>query len=74
MARHVEPVWILEATHPYDKVTTMEYFYDGELSVREGIVKVPKTKPEWVQRLLNDGYRFLAGEWPEDYHGPSGSL
>lgn len=61
--------WVLEATYPYTKITTMEYFYDGELPVTGGIIKVPKSRPEWCQRLLNDGYRFIDGVWPEDFHG-----
>lgn len=68
MARKYPPIWILEATHPYDKITTMVYFYDGELPVTAGIVKVPKSKPYWAKQLLNDGYHFLDDEWPEDFH------
>lgn len=43
-----------------------EYFYDGELFVANGEVKVPKSRPEWAHRLLQLGYTWKNGE-PEGW-------
>lgn len=43
-----------------------EYFYEGEVVVRDGVVEIPRTRPEWAQRLLVLGYEWADGE-PEDF-------
>lgn len=41
--------------HTADKVV---YFYDGEVEAKEGIVSVPRNRPEWVRRAFVLGYRL----------------
>jgi hypothetical protein len=43
-----------------------EYFYDGEVCARYGKVEVPRSRPEWAQRMLYLGYTW-DGETPEDF-------
>lgn len=32
------------------------YFYDGELTAKDGVVKIPSDRPEWVRRAWVMGY------------------
>ena len=34
------------------------YFYEGELVAKEGVVKIPADRPEWVRRAWVLGYRL----------------
>lgn len=34
------------------------YFYDGEVPIKDGIVEIPLSHPEWVQRAYIMGYRY----------------
>jgi hypothetical protein len=62
----VSTEWTLSAIHPYDRYTGTEYFYDGELPVVDGVVKVPKNRPDWARKLIMDCYELLGEEMPEE--------
>lgn len=50
-------------TFPYaEDYTGIEYFYEGELPVSRGVVIVPTSRPEWIERLLATGYKIVAEE------------
>jgi hypothetical protein len=34
------------------------YFYEGELTAKDGVVKIPANRPEWVRRAWVLGYRL----------------
>ena len=34
------------------------YFYEGELTAKDGVVSVPADRPEWVRRAWVLGYRL----------------
>jgi hypothetical protein len=61
-----EADWTLKAIHPYDVYTGIEYFYDGELPVVDGVVKVPRDRPSWARRLMINGYELVGEEVPEE--------
>jgi len=33
------------------------YFYDGETTIKDGVVEIPLDRPEWVQRAYIMGFR-----------------
>lgn len=45
------------------------YFYDGELTAKDGKLTIPTDRPEWVKRAFILGYRLYRGKqiatWPE---------
>jgi hypothetical protein len=34
------------------------YFYDGELTAKDGVVTIPADKPEWIRRAWVLGYQL----------------
>lgn len=48
--------WVLRS-HA-DKFDGPEYFYDGEVQVRNGVVSIPVRRVDWAKRLLFSGYTF----------------
>jgi hypothetical protein len=34
------------------------YFYDGELIAKDGVIKIPADRPEWIRRAWVLGYRL----------------
>jgi N-acetylneuraminic acid mutarotase len=68
-AAKVDSMWTMRANFPGgDTFDRVEFFYDGELNVTNGVIYVPTSKPEWAQRLLHLGYVWDNGVQPEDFH------
>lgn len=44
--------------HTIHEADTTVYFYEGEVEAKEGVVSVPRDKPEWVRRAFILGYRL----------------
>ncbi len=42
------------------------YFYDGELTAKNGVISVPKDRPEWIRRAWVLGYQLNAKGEPVD--------
>lgn len=38
--------------------TKQVYFYEGELTAKDGVVSIPADRPEWVRRAWVLGYRL----------------
>lgn len=64
--KHTDETWVLEMNEAYDRIDSVFYFYDGELPIEAGYVKVPRGNNTWAQRLLMNGYQWVGGT-PEDF-------
>lgn len=49
--------WLLRSE--WQQHDGVEYFYDGELPVKGGVITVPLDRHDWVSRLLFSGYTFV---------------
>src|SRR5687768_17843391 len=51
---------VIRLRHAIRSGDFMFYAYDGELPVRDSIIEIPASRPEWVQRAWIMGFRLTA--------------
>ena len=69
MARKVEQAdfYLMRLPEYLWEFDGIEYFYDGELPVEKGYIRIPKGRPEWASRCLGLGYEFVHKEDRDEF-------
>lgn len=59
--------WVLKTDPNWKDFTGPEYFYDGQIMVKDGVAKVPVANTHWVKRLLFSNYAFMSERDADDF-------